>query len=262
MKFIRYRQGSALPAYGWIYEDQVGPVEGEIFSDYRRKEANIPLSMVRLAAPVLPSKVIGIVNNYVIVSDIAASNAPDVPVLQFKPHTTVIGPNEAILIPPQSQMVVHEAELAVVIGKKGRWITAEEARHYIFGYTIANDVTALDLMEKDGVMDRAKGFDTFCPIGPWIETELDPVDLLITCRVDQELRQMASTHEMVYTIPQLIAFVSSVMTLHPGDVILSGSPAGSGPIQPGNRIEISIEGIGSLINQVESDSGKPKPGLG
>ena len=258
MKFIRYRQGSAPPAYGWIYEDHVGPVDGDIFTGYRRKEASIPLSMVRLAAPVLPAKVIGIVNNYVLVSDSEGKKTLDVPVLHFKPHTTIIGPNEPILIPPQSQNVVHEAELAVVIGKEGRWIAAEDARDYIFGYTIANDITALDLLEKDGVMDRAKGFDTFCPIGPWIETELDPVDLLITCRVDAELRQMASTHEMVYTLPQLIAFVSSVMTLYPGDVLLSGSPAGSGPIVPGNRVEVSIEGIGSLVNTVEFDAGKPK----
>jgi len=251
MQFVRYRLGGAETSYGWIYEDRIGPVEGDIFHEYRRKEANIPLSMVRLAAPVIPAKVIGIINNYVVHSASEKPTIPEIPLLHFKPHTTVIGPNDPIYLPPQSHNVVHGAQLAVVIGKQGRWINMENARDFIFGYTIANDITARDLMEEDGIMDRAKGFDTFCPIGPWIETELDPVDLLITCRVDAEMRQMASTHEMIFTIPQLVAFVSSVMTLHPGDVILSGSPPGSGPIEHGNQVEVSIEGIGSLINPVE-----------
>ena len=256
MRFVRYQLGSADASYGWIYEDQVGPVEGDIFHDYRRKEANIPLSMVRLAAPVIPGKVIGIINNYVIYSGSDKPQIPDIPLLHFKPHTTIIGPNEPIYLPPQSKNVVHEAELALVIGKVGRWIGVDNARDYIFGYTIANDITAQDLLEQDGVLDRAKGFDTFCPIGPWIETELDPVDLLITCRVDAEMRQMASTHEMVFTIPQLVAFISSVMTLQPGDVILTGSPAGSGPIEHGNHVEVSIEGIGTLTNPVEFERDK------
>ena len=144
----------------------------------------------------------------------------------------------------------HEAELAVVIGKTGRWIPIERVGEFIFGYTIANDVTARDLQRRDGQWTRSKGFDTFCPLGPWIETGLDPADTLITCRVNNAIRQMASTREMVFTVPQLVAYASSIMTLSPGDVILTGTPAGVTPIVGGDSVEISIEGIGSLRNPV------------
>ena len=143
-----------------------------------------------------------------------------------------------------------EAELAVVIGKKGRWIDIKNIEDYILGYTIANDVTARDLQNSDGQWTRAKGFDTFCPLGPWIETDLDVSDVLITTRLNGEIRQMSSTREMVFNIPQLIVYISSVMTLNPGDVILSGTPAGVGDLSEGDEIEISIEGIGTLKNSV------------
>jgi 2-keto-4-pentenoate hydratase/2-oxohepta-3-ene-1,7-dioic acid hydratase in catechol pathway len=147
-------------------------------------------------------------------------------------------------------MVEHEAEMAVIIGKTGRWIEPSTALDHVLGYTIANDVTARDLQRRDNQWTRGKGFDTFCPLGPWMETEFDPTDVLITCHVDDELRQMATTRDMVFTIQQLIAFSSSVMTLFPGDVILTGTPSGVGPLVPGNTVSIHIAGIGSLTNSV------------
>jgi 2-keto-4-pentenoate hydratase/2-oxohepta-3-ene-1,7-dioic acid hydratase in catechol pathway len=180
-----------------------------------------------------------------------------VPVLCFKPPSSVVGPGQPVLLPPQSQRVEHEAELAVVIGKGGRWIAAEHAENHILGFTIANDVTARDLQRRDGQWTRAKGFDTFCPLGPWIETDLEIADVLITCRVNGEMRQMASTREMVFTIPQLIAFVSSVMTVDPGDVLLTGTPAGVGILAEGDSVEVDIEGIGVLVNPVKRDLRHP-----
>ncbi|HPO59722.1 MAG TPA: fumarylacetoacetate hydrolase family protein, partial [Anaerolineaceae bacterium] len=176
-----------------------------------------------------------------------------IPLLFLKPPSSVIGPGEAILLPPQSRQVEHEAELAVVIGRLGRWIPPEAALDYVFGYTVANDVTARDLQRRDGQWTRGKGFDTFCPLGPWIETDYDPYDNLITCRVNGEIRQMASTRDMIFPVQQLVAFASSVMTLEPGDVILTGTPAGIGPLLDGDEVAVDIEGIGELRNPVKAD---------
>jgi len=148
--------------------------------------------------------------------------------------------------------VEHEGELAVVIGRRGRWIRLEDTANHILGYTVANDVTARDLQNRDGQWTRAKGFDTFCPVGPWIETEADPSDLLVTTRVNGEIRQMSSTREMVFGIPQLIVYISSVMTLEPGDLILTGTPAGVSPLHPDDVVEVEIEGIGKLSNPVKA----------
>jgi 2-keto-4-pentenoate hydratase/2-oxohepta-3-ene-1,7-dioic acid hydratase in catechol pathway len=148
--------------------------------------------------------------------------------------------------------VEHEAELAVVIKKKSRWLQVDEVQEAIFGYTVANDVTARDLQQRDGQWTRAKGFDTFCPLGPWIETEFDPTDALITCRVNETLRQMASTRDMIFSIEQLVLYASSVMTLMPGDIILTGTPAGVGSLNDGDDVSIFIDGIGSLVNPVRS----------
>lgn len=250
MKFVRYQIEKETPRYGWVFGDKVGPVDGSVFGDYRRLEAELPLEYVRLAPPVEPSKIICVGRNYVEHAREHGVEVPEVPMIFLKPPSSLIGTGESILLPPQSSKVEQEAELAVVIGKKGRWIRPEEAGNYIFGYTIANDVTARDLQRKDGQWTRGKGFDTFCPVGPWIETDLDPYDILLTCRVNEEIRQMASTRDMVFSIQQLIAFVSSVMTLEPGDILLTGTPAGVGPLKHGDIINISIEGIGELVNPV------------
>jgi 2-keto-4-pentenoate hydratase/2-oxohepta-3-ene-1,7-dioic acid hydratase in catechol pathway len=250
MRFVRYQQGREEPRFGWLYEDRIGPLEGNLFGDYRRLETDLPLQRARLLAPVRPGKIIGIGHNYVEHAREDGVDVPEIPAIFLKPPTAVIGPEQAIELPPQSHQVEHEAELAVVIGKMGRWISTEQASDYILGYTVANDISARDLERHDGQWTRAKGFDTFCPLGPWIETDLDPADVLITCRVSGELRQMASTREMVFSIAQLVAFLSAVMTLEPGDVILTGTPAGVGVLKAGDVVEAAIEGIGSLRNPV------------
>lgn len=250
MRIVRYQKGNELPRLGWILEDAVGPIEGTPYGDFRRLEASEPLASVRLLAPVQPGKIICVGRNYVAHAKEHDADVPDVPLIFLKPPSAVIGPEDLISLPPQSQLVEHEAELVVVMGKRGRWIPPEAALDHVLGYTIGNDVTARDLQRRDGQWTRAKGFDTFCPLGPWIETEFDPSDALITCYVDDEMRQMASTHEMVFSVRQLIAFISSVMTLEPQDVIMTGTPAGVGALLPGNRVKVTIEGLGALENPV------------
>jgi 2-keto-4-pentenoate hydratase/2-oxohepta-3-ene-1,7-dioic acid hydratase in catechol pathway len=250
MKLLRFRGADKKENYGWLMDDRIGLIEGDIFGEYRRLEATIALSAVQLLVPVMPSKVICMGRNFAEHAREHGVEIPEVPILFIKPNSSLLPQGGTILLPPQSQQVEHEAELVVVMGKRGRWIPAEEAEKYILGYTIGNDVTARDLQQRDGQWTRGKGFDTFCPVGPMIETDLDPADVLITCKVNSELRQMASTKEMVFTVQQIIAFVSSVMTLEPGDLIFTGTPAGVGPLSEGDRVEITIEGIGTLVNQV------------
>jgi len=229
-------------------------LDGSPFGEYRREEATLPLSAARLAPPVVPGKIVCVARNYLSHVEERQAEVPSIPLLFLKPPSTVIGPGQIIRLPPQSKQVHHEAELAVVIGLGGRWIRPEEAQGHILGYTIANDVTARDLQERDGQWTRAKGFDTFCPLGPWIETDLDPADALITCTVSGQLRQMGSTRDMIFPVRQLVAFISSVMTLDPGDVILTGTPSGVGALADGDEITIEIEGIGTLTNPVRADT--------
>jgi len=257
MRFIRYQKGNEPPRFGWVLEDasgaSVGPVEGSPFDDFRRLETAYALEEVRLLAPVLPGKIICVGRNYVEHAKEHNAEVPEVPLLFLKPPSSVIGPGEAIVLPPQSQRVEHEAELVIVFSKSGRWIPPEDSLDYVLGYTIGVDVTARDLQRRDGQWTRAKGFDTFCPLGPWIETDFDSADGVITCSVNGEMRQMASTRDMVFSVRQLIAFASSVMTLEPGDVLLTGTPAGVGPLLPGDMIEVTIEGLGTLRNPVVAE---------
>ena len=253
MQIIRYKEKSKPVQYGWINGDMVGTLSAAPFGAYRRMEATIPLRTVKLLTPVEPSKVLAVGRNYPEHAREHDAEIPEVPLIFSKAISSIIGPKEPIILPPQSQRIEHEAELAVVISRQGRWLSLGDVKDHILGYTAANDVTARDLQNRDGQWTRCKGFDTFCPLGPWIETELDPADVLVTCRVNEELRQMASTREMVFNIPQLIVYISSFMTLDPGDVILTGTPAGVGPLNPGDRVEVEIEGIGKLVNSVEID---------
>ncbi|RLD10414.1 MAG: 2-hydroxyhepta-2,4-diene-1,7-dioate isomerase [Chloroflexota bacterium] len=252
MRLIRYQTSDHEKHIGWMLDDKVGPIRGDVFDGYQREEATIPLELVRLLSPVQPSKIIAVARNYA--AHAAENNAevPEIPVLFFKPPSAVIGPGEAIRIPPQTQQMEHEAGLAVVIGKEGRWIDLDKVNEHILGYTIANDVTARDLQHSDLLWTRAKGFDTFAPLGPWIETNFDPTDAMITCYVNGVMRQMASTRDMVFTVKKIIAFISSVMTLCPGDVILTGTPEGVGPLEDGDEVAIKIEGIGTLTNAVKA----------
>lgn len=250
MKFARFMTKEKTIHMGWVNEDRVGLVEGDIFGEYRRLETSIPLKNITLLPPVEPGKIICLGRNYVEHAREQGAEVPESPLIFLKAQTAVIADRGTIILPVQSEQVEHEAELVVVIGKKGRWIPVEQALQYVFGYTIGNDVTARDLQHKDGQWTRSKSFDTFCPVGPWMETELDPSDTLITCRVNSELRQMASTREMVFTVPQIVAYISTIMTLMPGDLIFTGTPAGIGPLINGDEVEVEIEGIGILRNFV------------
>ena len=214
------------------------------------------LADVRLLAPIFSSKVIGVGRNYADHAAEHGNEVPKEPLIFIKPSTTVIGPNDAIRLPPQSKQVEHEAELAVVIGASGaRRVDRAGAERAIFGYTCGNDVTARDLQRSDPQWTRAKGFDSFCPLGPWIVTDLDVSDLEVRCEVGRspdamEVRQLGRTADMIFDVPTLISYVSHVMTLLPGDVILTGTPAGVATIETGDTVSVSVQGIGTLSNPV------------
>jgi len=255
MNILRFRTHPDEEArWGWHTDGRVGAVDGSPFEQFRREEAAIPIEDVELLPPVQPGKIICVGRNYPSHAAEMQRDVPDIPLLFLKPPGSVIGPGAPIRLPPQSKQVEHEAELALVIGMRGRWIKPEHVNEHIFGYTIANDVTARDLQRIDSQWTRSKGFDTFCPLGPWIETEFDPADAMITCTVSGQMRQMGSTRDMVFTTRKLVAFISSVMTLEPGDVILSGTPAGVGPLHEGDEVRIEIENLGVLTNPVRTET--------
>ncbi|GAA1336250.1 fumarylacetoacetate hydrolase family protein [Saccharothrix algeriensis] len=209
-----------------------------------------PLADVRLLAPFLPPKIVGIGRNYAEHAAELGNEVPDHPLMFLKPNTAVIGPNAEVKLPAAAGRVDFEGELAVVIGVGGRDIPAARARQSVLGYTIANDVTARDLQRTDGQWTRAKGFDTFCPLGPWVETSFDPSDVAIRTEVDGEVRQDSRTSLLLHDIPALIEHISAVMTLRPLDVILTGTPAGVGPLTAGQTVSVTVEGLGTLTNTV------------
>lgn len=252
MLFVRYRKDDAV-SYGVLEGDSVRPLDGDLFGVYRREARAVPLAEVALLAPVAPGKIVAVGNNFADRAREAGLPAPSVPLLFLKPPSAVIGTGEPIRLPPQSEQVEHGAELAAVIGRPARWVSPEEALRHVLGYTCANDVTARDIIDAEGLWTRGKSFDTFCPLGPWIATTLDPADALLTCRVNGAVRQMTSTHDMLFSVAQLVAFASSVMTLLPGDVLLTGTPAGASPLADGDEVEIEIEGLGVLRNPVQRD---------
>jgi 2-keto-4-pentenoate hydratase/2-oxohepta-3-ene-1,7-dioic acid hydratase in catechol pathway len=237
-----------------MLEDKVGEIEGNIFDAYKRKEAQTPLAEVRLLPPSQPTKIVCVGRNYVDHAKELGNDVPKIPLIFMKPPSSIIADGETIVLPPQSKQVEHEAELVVVIGKRGKNIIAEEASGYIFGYTVGNDITARDLQKIDELWTRAKGFDTFCSFGPWIDTEFDPSDAVVTCRVNGQMRQMASTRDMVFNIGVLVAYVSSIMTLEPGDLLFTGTPAGVGELKDGDEVVVEIEGLAKLSNPVKAES--------
>ena len=253
MRIVRYNFKDEAPSYGWLLEDKIGAIDGNIYGEYRRQEAELALVSVRLLAPAEPSKIICIGRNFAEHAKEHDAEVPKVPLIFMKPPSSIIGPGDAILLPPQSQQVEHEAELVVVMGKRGKNILSEEAQNYIYGYTVGNDVTARDLQRSDGQWTRAKGFDTFCPFGPWIDTEFNIADALITCKVNGQPRQMATSRDMVFSVGTLIAFISSVMTLEPGDLVFTGTPAGVGALEHGSEVVVEIEGLGVLRNTVKAE---------
>jgi 2-keto-4-pentenoate hydratase/2-oxohepta-3-ene-1,7-dioic acid hydratase in catechol pathway len=228
---------------------------GPSAEDVKLTGARYLLADVRLLAPVLPSKIVAIGRNYEEHARETGSEPPVEPLMFLKPSTAVIGPGDAIARPIQlSKRVEFEGELAIVFGRLCREVPPERVPEVIFGYTCANDVTARDLQASDGQWTRAKGFDTFCPLGPWIETGLDPGDVRLTTMVNGELKQDARTSLMIHGIATLVAYVTAVMTMLPGDVLLTGTPAGIGPLQDGDSVSVSIEGIGTLSNRVVDGS--------
>ncbi|MCC6260182.1 MAG: fumarylacetoacetate hydrolase family protein [Anaerolineales bacterium] len=252
MRIIRYQNDGDEPKYGWILEDKVGEIQGNIFGEYRRREARTPIAELKLLPPCTPSKIICVGRNYVEHAKELGNEIPKTPLLFFKPPSAVIANGEQIFLPPQSAQVEHEAELVVVIGQRAKNVIAETAKEYIFGYTIGNDITARDLQKTDGQWTRAKGFDTFCPFGPWIDTDFDASDAVVTCRVNGQMRQMASTRDMLFSVSTLIAYISSIMTLEPGDLIFTGTPAGVGTLKIGDVVDVEIEGLGKLSNPVKA----------
>jgi 2-keto-4-pentenoate hydratase/2-oxohepta-3-ene-1,7-dioic acid hydratase in catechol pathway len=252
MRIVRYQTGNEPPRYGWLHDDKIGDIDGDLFGAYKRLEAKTPLADVKLLAPCTPSKIVCVGRNYVEHAKELGNEVPKIPLIFLKPPSSIINPGDVILLPPQSKQVEHEAELVVVIGRRGRNITAEEAKNYVFGYTIGNDVTARDLQKTDEQWTRAKGFDTFCPFGPWIDTDFNIADALITCKVSGQPRQMASTRDVVFSVPTLVAYISSVMTLEPGDLIFTGTPSGVGALEDGNEVVVEIEGLGVLKNLVKA----------
>lgn len=256
MRIARFTVSDQI-AYGVVDGDigdpdslTVNAIDGHPFAPFERTSARIALSDVRLLPPVLPHKVLGIGKNYAEHARELGGEPPTTPVMFLKPSTTVIGPNESVVIPSQSEQVEFEGEIAVVVGRLARDVPATRVADVVLGYTCANDVTARDLQLSDGQWTRAKGFDTFCPLGPWIETEADPDRLAVETTVNGDVRQAAPATDMVHSITDLVVFVSSVMTLIPGDVILTGTPAGVGPLADGDRVSVSVAGVGRLDHLV------------
>lgn len=250
MKIVRFKDNNNEINYGWIHQEKIGLIQGNPFGEFRRFEAALLLDDITLLLPCLPGKIIAVGRNY---SDHARemdSEVPAYPLIFLKPPSSLITNGEPIVLPRQSKQVEHEAELAIVIGKRSRDLNPSQVKEAIFGYTIANDITARDLQRQDQQWTRAKGFDSFCPLGPWIETDFDPSDALISCHVNNALRQMGSTKDMVFKPEQLVIFISSIMTLEPGDVILTGTPSGVGPLKPGDIVNVHIDGLGTLVNPV------------
>ena len=259
MRIARYTTGQD-PTYGIVTEDENGAVviaevQGDpLYQPIAYTGVRVPLDDARLLAPVIPrSKVVGIGKNYADhVAEMGGGQPPSEPLIFLKPNTSVVGPGDPIVLPRQSANVHYEGELAVVIGRICKDVPPGRVPEVVFGYTCANDVTARDLQNSDAQWSRAKGFDTFCPLGPWIETELDHRDLALSTRVDGETVQDSRTSLLIHDVVTLVSYVSSVFTLLPGDVILTGTPAGVGRIVAGQRVEVEIEGIGTLSNPVVS----------
>lgn len=258
MRVARFA-GDDDPRFGVVGTDGdtpiIAPLKGDpLYAPLELTGEKLPLEDVRLLAPVIPrSKVVCVGKNYLAHAAEMGGEVPQEPLIFLKPNTSVIGPGEPIFYPKQSQNVHFEGELAIVIGRICRNLTAEDAPKVIYGYTVANDVTARDLQAKDGQWARAKGFDTFCPIGPWIETDFDPSDVRVRTTLNGEVKQDGRTADMVFDVPTILQYVTSFMTLLPGDIVLTGTPDGVGPMVAGDHVAVTIDGLGTLTNPVVDD---------
>jgi 2-keto-4-pentenoate hydratase/2-oxohepta-3-ene-1,7-dioic acid hydratase in catechol pathway len=249
MRLIRYRFGDRIST-GVLEDETIRTLCGTFFEDPVFTGEEVPLADVRVLAPVLPSKAVCVGKNYAAHAAEFGGEIPEEPMLFLKPSTAVIGPGDPIQLLPISHRVDYEGELAIVIGRLTRRVDPEQAARSILGYTCANDVTLRDVQGHDEQWTRAKGFDGSCPLGPWIETDLDPSDVLVETRLNGETRQSARTSEMVFGPVALIAYIATFMTLLPGDVVLTGTPEGVGRLEPEDRVEIEIGGLGVLANPV------------
>jgi len=250
MKIYRFQHGKNA-VYGVLREDRLHIISGSIFRRFRETGESIPIGEVRLLPPVVPTKIVAVGRNYKDHAAEMGNPLPVEPLLFLKPPSAVIGPNEIIVYPKMAKRVDFEGELAVVIRKTAAGLGNDDpVEDFILGYTICNDVTARDLQKKDGQFTRAKGFDTFAPLGPCIRTDIDPGSLHLKSFLNGKLRQSAGTKNLIFSIPFLVRFVSRIMTLVPGDIISTGTPAGVYPMSPGDNIDIQIEGIGTLSNRI------------
>jgi 2-keto-4-pentenoate hydratase/2-oxohepta-3-ene-1,7-dioic acid hydratase in catechol pathway len=239
------------PRWGVVDEDRVRAVDGDPFSAGEEGDPLGELASLRLLAPTVPSKIVCVGLNYPAHADESGAEVPTEPLLFFKPPSAVVGLGAPIVLPAQSERVDYEAELVVVMGRRCRNVGSHQAWDYVWGVTCGNDVTARDLQWRDDQWARAKGFDTFCPLGPWAVlgmTEEEAADLELVCRVNREVRQRAMTSDMVFSPAELIAYISTIMTLEPGDVVMTGTPHGVGPLTPRDEVEVSIQGVGTLQN--------------
>jgi len=256
MRFCRFvpadRAGSSgVPLYGILDDYQVREISGAPWADWSQSSGVWPLATVRCVAPVVPSKIVCIGRNYAAHAAELGNEVPKEPLMFLKPPSSIVGPDEPIVLTSYSQRVEHEGELAIVIGRRCSHLRdSDDALSYVLGYTCLNDVTARDIQKSDVQFTRGKGFDTFCPVGPHIETNIDPTDVLVETRVNGAVRQSGNTSLMIYPCAFLVRWISSMMTLYPGDVIATGTPAGVGPLAASDVVEVSVAGIGVLRNPV------------
>ncbi|MGC8777508.1 MAG: fumarylacetoacetate hydrolase family protein [Candidatus Caldatribacteriaceae bacterium] len=252
MKILRFlHPEKRTPRWGLLHDPEtVVEIQNPFVSPLRHSGQHFPLPQLHLLPPTRPSKVVAVGLNYRDHIIELGHDVPENPIIFLKPSTAVIGPEEPIILPESSQRVDYEAELAVVIKRRARYVRKEDAPQYILGYTCLNDVTARDLQKRDGQWTRAKSFDTFSPLGPWIETSFDPHNAEIKCYLNGTLRQHSNTRNLLFSAWELLSFISEVMTLLPGDVIATGTPSGVGPLNSGDVVEVAIEGIGTLRNEV------------
>ncbi len=251
MKIYRFRYRRKV-FYGLLKEEVLFPVKGSIFKNFQIDDSAIPISEVTVLPPVMPTKIVCVGRNYREHADELGNQVPPEPLLFLKPPSAIIGPNQPIIYPEVSSRVDYEGELAVVIKKKLKNLKEDDSwQDYVLGYTCFNDVTARDLQSKDVQFTRAKSFDTFAPIGPCLVSDLDPSGLQLKTFLNGKLVQSGNTRNMIFNVPYLIGYISRIMTLEPGDVIATGTPSGVGPMQPGDRVEVQIEGIGTLSNFVK-----------
>lgn len=256
MKLLRFKMEGVIKTgvviNGGLVEIHHSLLEasGSPLDDLERKRF-YPLDEVKILPPVEPSKVVCVGLNYQDHAQELNMDLPEEPILFLKPTTTVIGHGDPIIYPPQSHQVDYEAEMAVVMGQKARFVSKDDANDHVAGYTVLNDITARDLQQKDGQWTRAKSFDTFCPLGPWIETDMDPSNQNISLKLNGDVKQDSNTGNMIFSVEELVEYISQIMTLNPGDVIATGTPPGVGAMQVGDVVEVEVEGIGILKNHLK-----------